>query len=442
MISPRKVLVAGARQKLFPKVSVSVSTFVPKPHTPFQWESQVSLEEMKERLALLRDEARRSRLNFKWQDPHLSYLEGIFSVGDRDLSRVLIEAHRLGCRFDGWSDQFDYGKWRDAFEKAGVEMGRRAGRKRLEETLPWSFIETGVEPRFLWEEYQKGLKEETSPPCSGKDCRRCGVCDGMKIRLISHPAEPEVFGRKERRGSRNRGIRQKIRLKFKKRGQLRFLSHLELAHLFYRASRRAGLPLCYSEGFHPMPKIIFARALPVGVESLMETVDIELDGKVNPPDVKERLNRVLTEGVEVMEAEEVLPSSPASSLSPRSVYWVTLDQTLSKEEVTARIGKAFESSELFIDQERKGKKRSVDIRPLIERMEVVSSGQDASSKAVASDARVLKEDEKGQEEKGSWGIELTLRNVAGKTAKASEVVEAILGLKAEALSRSRILKIE
>ena len=88
---------------------------------------------------------------------------------------------------------------------------------------------------------------------------------------------------------------------------MRFLSHLELVHLFYRASMRADLPLCFSEGFHPMPRIVFETALPVGMESLKEIVDIEVEGKIAPPEMMERLNQHLPPGIEILEAEEVPP---------------------------------------------------------------------------------------------------------------------------------------
>ncbi len=443
----KKICSIGEQQKFHPGVNVSVSTFIPKPHTPFQWESQIPLEEMEEKLRFLRGEVRKNRLHLKWQDPHLSYLEGIFSMGDRNLSKVLVEAHRLGCRFDGWSDQFSYSKWREAFARTGLEMNFYTRKKRFEEPLPWSFIETGVDPRFLWEEYQRGLEEEVSPPCSGRDCHRCGVCNGSEIRVGGgSPAEVEAFGRKERRGTHKKGIRRKIRLGFSKGGDLRFISHLELVHLFYRASKRAGLLLSYSEGFHPMPKIIFAKALPVGVESLMEIVDIELEGRMDPLEVKERLNRVLPHGIEVTKAEEVLLSSSPSLLSYRSVYWIPLDHLLSKEEATTRVMNALEETELFINQQRKGRERRVDIRPLIERMAVKFSFQEVASEAepgvltAGSDPAPV--DVKKLEEESPWGIELVLRSVAGGAAKPSEVVEAILGLKGESLSRCRIVKVE
>jgi radical SAM-linked protein len=419
----RKISSLGERQKVYPNINISISTFVPKPHTPFQWESQIPLQEMKEKLSFLRDELKKNRLRFKWQDPHLSFLEGGFSMGDRNLSPVLVEAHRLGCRFDGWSDQFQYPFWKEAFEKMGYEMGSHNRKKSFKEPLPWSFIETGIEPTFLWEEYQKGLKEETSVPCEG-DCFRCGVCDGETIQLReSAPNEIGPLERTKGREIRKKSIKKKVRLRFTKKGEVRFISHLELAHLFYRASKRADLPLCHSEGFHPMPRIIFATALPVGMESLMEIVDLELEGRITALEVREKLNQTLPPGIEVMGAEDVPFSSPPASLLLQSVYWIPLDHLISKNEATTKLTKALEKKEWLLHQERKGKQRRVDIRPLIERMEV-------------------KEGEPRTGETDHWGVELVLRKGTGRTAKPTEIVEAILGLEKEALAQCKVIKLE
>jgi radical SAM-linked protein len=420
----KKIASIGERQKIHPNISVSVSTFVPKPHTPFQWESQIPLEEMKEKLRLMKDGVKRNHLRFKWQDPHLSFLEGIFSMGDRNLSRVLVEAFRLGCRFDGWSDQFRLPQWKEAVEKAGLKMDLHPGKGKFENILPWSFVDTGIETQFLWEEYQRGLQEKISPPCLKEDCHRCGVCDGKAISIKeSDPVEMRPRERMAEKEMRRKGMKKKIRLKFRKAGEMRFLSHLELAHLFYRASKRVDLPLCFSEGFHPMPRIIFATALPVGMESLMEIVDIECEGKISPPDVLERLNQTLPPGIEILEAEEVPSFFHLSSLSHPSVYWIPLDHLLSEEKAIPKIKKALDEREFFVHQERDGKKRSVNIRPLIEKMEM-------------------------KEKKGSpggasqWGVELVLRRATGRTAKPIEIVGAVLGLDKEPLAQCKVVKVE
>jgi radical SAM family uncharacterized protein/radical SAM-linked protein len=419
----KKISSLGEKQKVYPNINVSISTFVPKPHTPFQWESQIPLEEMKEKLSFLRDELKKNHLGSKWQDPHLSFLEGIFSTGDRTLSRVLVEAHRLGCRFDGWSDQFHYFSWKEAFEKMGFEMELGTRKKSFKETLPWSFIETGIDPTFLWKEYQKGLKEEISPPCE-EDCYRCGVCDGETLRVREGaPSDLRPLESKKEGWVRKKMFKKKVRLRFTKKGEVRFISHLELAHLFHRASKRADLPLSHSEGFHPMPRIIFATALPVGMETLMEIVDMELEGGITPLEVKERLNQTLPFGIEIMEAKEVPLSSPTTSQLHRSVYWIPLDHLISKEEATSRLQKAFEKKGLLLHQERKGKQRRVDIWPLIERMEA-------------------KEGESEAGESPHWGVELVLRMGMGRSAKPTEILGAILGLEKESLAQVKVIKLE
>jgi len=172
-----------------------------------------------------------------------------------------------------------------------------------------------------------------------------------------------------------------------------------------------------------MPRIVFATAIPVGMESRMEIVDMELEGRINSREVKEKLNQTLPEGIEILEAEEVPLNSPFSSALTSSVYWVPLDRLVSKEETIPRIQKALEEQEFILHQERKGKERSVDVRPLIEKMEV-------------------KEGRKDLGETPFWGIELVLRNGMGRTAKPTEIIGAILGLKEETLARCKIVKLE
>jgi radical SAM-linked protein len=169
-----------------------------------------------------------------------------------------------------------------------------------------------------------------------------------------------------------------------------------------------------------MPRIIFATALPVGVESLMEVVDLELDGRIPPVEVMERLRQTLPPGIEITHAQEAPLSSSASSFLQRSVYWIPLDHLLSKEEAISRIHQALEKREFFIHQERKGKKRSVDALTLIEKMEVKEKS----------------------DETGDWGVELVLRMGMGRTAKPSEILGALLGLEGETLAKCRVVKME
>lgn len=422
----RRIKRLGEKKKLYPNVTISVSSFVPKPHTPFQWVPQIFFDEMKERLHFLQEELRRDRIQFKWQDPRLSFLEGVFSMGDRRLSPVLLQAYRLGCRFDGWTEQFRESLWREAFEQKGVDPKGYTAEKERNTIVPWAFIETGVSPTYLWQEYERALREEVTPACTEGACRRCDLCNGDDLRVRHGPPISGLKHEREEGGRiRRKAARRKIRILFTKTGDSRFLSHLELSYLFHRASRRAHIPLRYSEGFHPLPRIVFGGALPVGVESLTERADIEVEGPITSSELMERLNRALPEGVQIVEAKEIPALSSAPPMVTRAAYRILSGngKVLPKDELEEKVRAFLQKKEVIVHQERKGKERRIDLRPLIEKMEVTNQG------------------ESGEGGSG-WAIDLVLRSTGGRTAKPTEVLGEGLGLDEETLARCRIVKVQ
>ncbi len=163
-------------------VSISVSSFVPKPFTPFQYEPQDTLEEIERKQKLLTDSLTTKKISLSWHDSRTSVLEGVFARGDRRLGRVIAFAEELGCKFDGWGECFDYDKWMKAFEKAGVEPSFYNARKReFSEILPWSHLDYGVSEEFLQRENLQAHKETTTPNCREK-CAACGAnCYGKGV---------------------------------------------------------------------------------------------------------------------------------------------------------------------------------------------------------------------------------------------------------------------
>ncbi|RQD78188.1 MAG: TIGR03960 family B12-binding radical SAM protein [Candidatus Syntrophonatronum acetioxidans] len=160
------------------KITISTSTFVPKPHTPFQWEAQISLEEMKKRQRFLKEKLRGKHLIYNWHNPETSFLEGVLSRGDRRVSRAIKRAWEGGCRFDSWEEHLKFETWREAFSLAGLNPEDFANRKRgLEENLPWDHISTGVTKKYLIKEYKKSLAGRTTPDCREGRCLGCGVCE-------------------------------------------------------------------------------------------------------------------------------------------------------------------------------------------------------------------------------------------------------------------------
>jgi hypothetical protein len=157
-------------------VSVSVATFIPKPHTPFQWRPLEDKSLLEQKHHLLRRLIRGRGLKLSWNDPETSILEAAISLGDRRLGKVLHEVWREGARFDAWSELFDARRWWGAFEAQGLDPAFYALRERpLDETLPWDHISSGVSKEFLISEYERSLSEELTLDCREGLCRTCGV---------------------------------------------------------------------------------------------------------------------------------------------------------------------------------------------------------------------------------------------------------------------------
>jgi radical SAM family uncharacterized protein/radical SAM-linked protein len=285
------------------RLHVSISTFVPKPHTPFQWEAQLTLAEMERRINLLRGRLARRGIQFKWNQPFQSMLEGVFARGDRRLAALLLRAQRLGCRFDGWSEQLRPDLWRTAFAEEGIDPTFYAARRRTpEEALPWSHLDCGVARDYLWQEYERALAGQITGDCRLNGCTQCGMCEpggvGLRLQQDVGPlslSPPE--GTKESNGA------YRYRLVFAKTEQARFLGHLDMVTVLLRAMRRARLPLAYSQGHHPAPRLSLGDALPLGIESRDETMEIVLSRPLEPPELARRLNTELPAGLAILEVQ-------------------------------------------------------------------------------------------------------------------------------------------
>ena len=159
-----------------PQVRVSISTFVPKPHTPFQWVAQESEQQLNSKHELLKLGLRRRGIRLSWQDPEISLLEAALSRGDRRLGKVIYRAWKLGSTFDAWSEHFNYGNWLRAFEESGLEPGFYALRQRpLDEIFPWAHIDAGVTTAFLKREYHLAFDGKSTPDCRYGACNVCGL---------------------------------------------------------------------------------------------------------------------------------------------------------------------------------------------------------------------------------------------------------------------------
>jgi len=172
-----RIRLLGRKTKGKPtQIKISLSTFVPKPHTPFQWVAQASEQQLSAKQEILKQGLRRKEIRLSWQDPKVSLLEAVLSRGDRRLGRVIYLAWQKGSVFDSWSEHFNYQNWLSAFTEAGLEPAFYALRQRpLDEPLPWAHIDTGISEAFLKQEYSYALENRVTSDCRHQDCNACGL---------------------------------------------------------------------------------------------------------------------------------------------------------------------------------------------------------------------------------------------------------------------------
>jgi radical SAM family uncharacterized protein/radical SAM-linked protein len=307
---------------------LAVSTFVPKPFTPFQWEPMIRPDETRRRQALVTAAlgGRHGAIQYKPHDARQSSIEGALALGDRRVGTAVLEAWRRGQRLDGWTEWFDEERWREAFaaceREHGVGLDWFAHRRRAaDEVLPWDRIDCGVKKTYLARQLAAARGQAQVGDCVTEACTACGTCDFEVVKNRVYEAKDYVPAPPPPPRRPETSVRSRVRVRYAKLGRLVALSHLETMHALLRAVRRAGLPVAYSQGFHPKPRVSFGPALPVGVESLCEHMDLDIVGAADAADVGARLGAELPRDFRVMEATLVAPGEPSVSEALRAVHY-------------------------------------------------------------------------------------------------------------------------
>ncbi len=324
------------------QVTAAVSPFVPKAHTPFQWEAQISEAEMLRRIHLLRDAFKTQKgLKLRWHDTRMSFLEGVLARGDRRLARVVERAYEAGALFDAWVDSFDIAPWLKALEDEGVAAEEYTGARDLAAPLPWDHINCGISRDFLLRERERALACAVTADCRYAACVACGVCDrpsspsllkksGAAEDLKEQPPFTNRLNRPDRDQETHAPKRDEegripippksapppmpeklsrkaatYRLWYSKEGRAVCLSQLELQTIFDLALRRAGIPMAFSQGFSPAPLLSFGKALPVGVASRAEWLGLTLREEIDPAKLAAKLRSKLPRGMTILYAEKL-----------------------------------------------------------------------------------------------------------------------------------------
>jgi radical SAM family uncharacterized protein/radical SAM-linked protein len=347
----RKTNIARYKKEL--ELTCTISNFVPKPFTPFQWFGQTPPEEMDRKHKVLRQYLRDSGLRhvtLNVTDSQISLLEAVISRGDRTLGKLILEAYKRGALFDAWDDRFKPEIWHAVAAERGESLIDMACTDREVGSMqPWDVVHIGLHNWWLVREWEKALATKETAPCSENTCHACGVCTELDITHELAAPKPEVL----KRNPFVKGLDQnkqntdghpslffeaapeappteasvRMRFKFTKLGELRFIGHLDVQTLLTRAARRAGLSLSYSNGFNPQPKLNLAAPLPLFQESVAEIGEMELSELITPEQFMKRMNAKLPPEVQLIEAFD-LQINKKDSLSSKlagAVYHATIN---------------------------------------------------------------------------------------------------------------------
>ena len=357
------------------QVTVSVSCFIPKPFTPFQWEAQDTMEMLAEKQEYLKTKITNRHVRYQHHDAKVSRIEAVLARGDRRLADALELACREGFCFDAWDEYFDYDKWMSVFARTDVDPAFYANRAfGLDEILPWDVIDCGVSKEFFLRERAKAYAASTTPNCR-EACSACGanklggvraVCPGCQDATKTVPAEVKLPSKSELWAKLDQP--KTVRIKFRKVGDLQYVSHLDLQRTIARVLVRAQIPMWYTQGFNPHAKVIFGIPLSVGTESECEFIDLRIDRDVSPAEVKERLNRELTNEMQILEAYE--PRSTFMDVCSAK-YEFCLRFAGADAETAQRLQALYTTSPLYMTKKTKSGDKEIDIVGMIRRVKVV-----------------------------------------------------------------------
>ncbi len=307
-------------------LTCTLSIFVPKPFTPFQWCPQMSLEKVTEHIHHLMEQVKHIKgVKVNYHEKFVSLLEAALTRGDDSMCKYIEALYKKGCYLDSWGEYFDKNVWFETANELGINLNELAQKQySLDEVLPWDFIDVGINKEWFVEEYKKAYEvDENSPhivPTCQHKCVDCGVCKNFKVHKVmakpfkaSDAAQSIVKQEHVDPSICPKEIKEtfRYRVKLTKTGILKYFSHLDWQNTFFKAISRSSLKVAFSYGFNPTMKISMGIALPLFCESETELVDIEFLEDYKEDYVKSELTKILPEGSNVISVSKIDKSDPS-----------------------------------------------------------------------------------------------------------------------------------
>ena len=338
-------------------LNITISPFVPKPHTPFQFAKQDSDEVLGPKQVML---LKKLKGNVKKHSLQMATIEGILSRGDRRLNSVIYNVWQKGAMFDHWRERFNYELWNNTFNECGIEKEFYLRERDYNEILPWEHLSFGHSKEYLWKEYETAL--------SYKDTDKSYINVITELPNITEKIQEKVYCGTRYVSLKNRTF---FRLKFARKNGLRFISHLDQIQLIRRIIRRAKLPVSYSSGFHPQPKISFGPAISVGYESESEYIDIEFFKSVDEKTVAKLIIEQLPESFSLLEVRRIPDYITSLETAINLAKWEvkfnnnTLASLSNSRMIESKLKEFLDKKEVVFEYVKNNEVKKIDIRQLV-----------------------------------------------------------------------------
>lgn len=350
------------------ELNITLSTFIPKPGTPFQWSAMDEPAEIQRKLDYLKPRLRALKnVKVMARDPRASELEGALARGDRRVADVIETAWRAGAGFDAWQEYFEPTRWDNAFVTNNIDKRLFTGEFPTDRPLSWEFITSGVTREYLLAERTNALQEINTPDCRD-GCNLCGICFPNGPQMVFAAGDPESY-HPERPAENPEQLNQvRYRLHYRKFGHAVATSHLDTLRMMPKIFRRAGLEPVFTQGFNPHPKISAGFPLPFGFASEDELLDIFLNGAVD--NLTGKLNRVLPDGFEIIDCEEVPSNWPSVFATTAGFHYLIKPGDGISPELNGRIDEFLSATEILITRDSSGDKKPLNLRPFVQDMRI------------------------------------------------------------------------
>lgn len=354
-------------------LTCTLSIFVPKPFTPFQWCAQLSQEEVHNRIKYLLDKVKPLKgVKINYHSSFTSKVECAMTRADERYNDFLLKLNEKGQYLTTWDENIDKQLWEDTALECGIDIDKEAQREyKLDEELAWDIIDVGIDRTWLIEQYNNAMSYKNITPCEF-NCVQCGVCKNLKThKVIDKPFENKE--KEEEQESLTNEIHT-YRLKIAKKNEMRYISHLDWQNTIIKMLFRSGFKLYFSQGFNPTPRFSLGIALPIFVESEGELIDIELSEHIEPEKMVERFNEVLPTNIKVLKAEKITRQTTAIDILAQWTEFIfepIIEGILKNENLLYIKDTISSSNEIFIEKiNKKGVKKLVNIKQSIKSVDV------------------------------------------------------------------------